>query len=76
MDFSNGKKNGVTLWHCFMGHFSSKKKEGDEGLNLNTVECLRGRLLAERQASRVAKEEVELMGNKVFFSLIYYQLQC
>ncbi|CAL0316987.1 unnamed protein product [Lupinus luteus] len=44
---------------------SSKKMEGDEGLNLNTVECLRGRLLAERQATRVAKEEAESMGNKL-----------
>nr|KYP70825.1 hypothetical protein KK1_010063 [Cajanus cajan] len=31
---------------------------------LNTLECLRGRLLAERQASRVAKEQAESMGNK------------
>ncbi|KAI9121922.1 hypothetical protein K1719_006611 [Acacia pycnantha] len=40
-----------------------QKMEGDEGLN--TVECLRGRLLAERQASRVANEEAESMGNKL-----------
>jgi hypothetical protein len=32
-----------------------------------TLECLRGRLLAERQASKIAKEEAELMGNKVCF---------
>ncbi|KAL2978435.1 hypothetical protein AAZX31_13G118400 [Glycine max] len=44
--------------------WSSKKVEADEGLNLNTVGCLRGRLLAERQASRVAKMEAESMGNK------------
>ena len=37
--------------------------EGDNGLR--TVECLRGRLLAERQASWIAKEQAELMGNKV-----------
>lgn len=37
--------------------------EGDDGVR--TVECLRGRLLAERQASRVAKENAELLGNKV-----------
>ncbi|XP_027363020.1 uncharacterized protein LOC113870768 [Abrus precatorius] len=42
---------------------SCKKMEGDE--SLNTVGCLRGRLLAERQASRVAKEEAESMGNKL-----------
>ncbi|XP_057428275.1 uncharacterized protein LOC130721492 isoform X2 [Lotus japonicus] len=44
-------------------HTLSKKIEGDEGLN--TVACLRGRLLAERQASKVAKEEAESMGNKL-----------
>lgn len=42
---------------------SCKKVESDEVLN--TVECLRGRLLAERQASKVAKEEAESMGNKL-----------
>ncbi|KAH1078358.1 hypothetical protein AAZX31_19G162000 [Glycine max] len=36
--------------------------EGHNGLN--TLECLRGRLLAERHASRVAKEEAESLGNK------------
>ncbi|KAK7345625.1 hypothetical protein VNO77_16233 [Canavalia gladiata] len=47
-------------------HISScKKMEGEEGMNLNTVVSLRGRLLAERQASRVAKEEAESMGNKL-----------
>lgn len=35
------------------------------GKGLKTLECLRGRLLAERQASRSAKEEAELMGEKV-----------
>ncbi|OIV90471.1 hypothetical protein TanjilG_18655 [Lupinus angustifolius] len=45
--------------------WSSKKMEGDKGLNFNTVEWLRGRLLAERKASRVAKEEEESMGNKL-----------
>ncbi|OMP03608.1 hypothetical protein COLO4_10304 [Corchorus olitorius] len=37
--------------------------EKDEGLR--TVECLRGRLLAERQASKSAKEDAEVMGNKL-----------
>lgn len=52
--------------------FSSKKMEVDEGLNLNTVACLRGRLLAERHASKVAKEQAESMGKKVkfYFSVI------
>ncbi|KAI4349230.1 hypothetical protein L6164_009847 [Bauhinia variegata] len=43
--------------------WSGEKMEGDEGLN--TVECLRKRLLAERQTSRLAKEEEESMGNKL-----------
>ncbi|KAF7804512.1 polycomb group protein Pc-like [Senna tora] len=43
--------------------WSGKKMEGDEGFN--TVECLRGRLLAERQASRVAKQEAESMDYKL-----------
>lgn len=37
--------------------------EGHDGLR--TVDCLRGRLLAERQASRVAKQDAEQMGNKL-----------
>ncbi|XP_043722039.1 uncharacterized protein LOC122669352 [Telopea speciosissima] len=40
-----------------------KSVEGDDGLR--TAECLRGRLLAERTASRAAKEEAELMSNKL-----------
>ncbi|KAJ7972476.1 myosin heavy chain, cardiac muscle isoform-like isoform X1 [Quillaja saponaria] len=48
--------------HCEMGSLSGKKIE--EGC-LRTVESLRGRLLAERQASRVAKEDAEIMGNKL-----------
>ena len=41
----------------------SQKMEGRD--SWRTLECLRGRLLAERQASKIAKEEAELMGNKV-----------
>jgi hypothetical protein len=44
--------------------------EVDEGLILNTVACLRGRLLAERQASKVAKEKAESMANKVIILII------
>ncbi|KAL6138655.1 hypothetical protein ACLB2K_063934 [Fragaria x ananassa] len=44
------------------GNLSDRKMEGDEGMK--TSECLRGRLLAERQASRVAKEDAEFMGKK------------
>lgn len=49
--------------------FSDRKMEGDEGLR--TLECLRGRLLAERQASRVAKEDAEFMGKKVILVTSY-----
>ncbi|GMY14655.1 TPRXL [Fagus crenata] len=43
--------------------WSDKKVEGDDGVR--TVECLRGRLVAERQASKVAKENADLLGNKL-----------
>ncbi|XP_009769531.1 uncharacterized protein LOC107821308 [Nicotiana tabacum] len=43
--------------------WSEKKMEKEDGLR--TVECLRGRLLAERAASRKAKEDAELFGNKL-----------
>ncbi|XP_009600191.1 uncharacterized protein [Nicotiana tomentosiformis] len=43
--------------------WSEKKMEKEDGLR--TVECLRGRLLAERAASRKAKEDAELLGNKL-----------
>lgn len=38
--------------------------EGDYGLK--TVECLRGRLLAERGASRVANQEAHQLAQKVW----------
>lgn len=50
--------------------FSDKKMEKEDGLR--TVECLRGRLIAERAASKRAKEDAEFMGNKVFFSIIFF----
>ncbi|KAL0289375.1 UNVERIFIED_CONTAM: hypothetical protein Scaly_2704400 [Sesamum calycinum] len=40
-----------------------KKMEGENGVR--TVDCLRGRLLAERAASRKANEEAEFLGNKL-----------
>ncbi|KAK6943738.1 hypothetical protein RJ641_024840 [Dillenia turbinata] len=43
--------------------WSEMDVEGDDAFR--TVECLRGRLLAERVASRVAKQDAELMGNKL-----------
>ncbi|XP_019705946.1 uncharacterized protein [Elaeis guineensis] len=39
--------------------------EGEEDDGLRTVDCLRGRLLAERVASKVAKAEVDLMAKKL-----------
>ncbi|KAL2345010.1 hypothetical protein Fmac_006295 [Flemingia macrophylla] len=48
--------------HCSTGCFSYNKMEAHSGLN--TLECLRGRLLAERKASRVAKQQAEAMGNQ------------
>ncbi|XP_010528184.1 PREDICTED: uncharacterized protein LOC104805339 [Tarenaya hassleriana] len=45
-------------------HCTSEKME-EEGGGFRTVECLRGRLLAERQASRTAREEAELMCIKI-----------
>ncbi|CAN6977924.1 unnamed protein product [Brassica oleracea var. botrytis] len=47
---------------------ASKKmdeEEEEEKEGLRTVECLRGRLLAERQVSRSAKEEAELITKKM-----------
>ncbi|GAB4833710.1 hypothetical protein Ancab_031957 [Ancistrocladus abbreviatus] len=48
--------NAETKW-------SEKTMEGEDALR--TVECLRGRLQAERAASRAAKESAEYMGNKL-----------
>ncbi|KAJ8538332.1 hypothetical protein K7X08_014872 [Anisodus acutangulus] len=46
------------------GKWSEKKMEEEED-SLRKVECIRGRLLAERVASRNAKEEAHIMGNKM-----------
>lgn len=43
---------------------SIKEIRGTEE-GLRTVECLRGRLLAERQASRFAREQAQLMANRL-----------
>ncbi|KAJ0262215.1 Transmembrane protein [Hirschfeldia incana] len=45
--------------------YSSTKMEEEEKEGLRTVECLRGRLLAERQVSRSTKEESELITKKL-----------
>ncbi|XP_074368908.1 uncharacterized protein LOC141708949 [Apium graveolens] len=42
---------------------SGKEMEGDDGLK--TLECLRGRLLAERAVSRATNEEADKLGNKL-----------
>ncbi|KAI3522711.1 hypothetical protein L1887_00717 [Cichorium endivia] len=42
--------------------FSDKIMEGDEGLRI--MECLRGRLLVERAASKAANDESEQIGKK------------
>ncbi|CAH8387286.1 unnamed protein product [Eruca vesicaria subsp. sativa] len=44
---------------------ASKKMEEEEKEDLRTVECLRGRLLAERQLSRSVKDEAELITRKM-----------
>lgn len=45
------------------GKLSEKKIEEED--SLRKMECLRGRLLAERVASRIAKQEAQNMGNKM-----------
>lgn len=52
----------------------AKKVEGVQGDDgLKTVECLRGRLLAERVASKAANEEADNLGIKVcIFCHFYY----
>ncbi|KAL9149933.1 hypothetical protein ABFS82_12G137300 [Erythranthe guttata] len=44
-------------------NLGEKKVEGED--SLRTVDCLRGRLLAERVASKNANEEAEHLGNKL-----------
>lgn len=56
-------KNRMRAGSAEDGKWSDNKMEGDDGLS--TVQCLRGRLLAERQASRVAKENAKLLETKL-----------
>lgn len=51
--------------------FSEEKKDVEE--SVRTVDCLRGRLLAERLTSRNAKMEAEHLGNKVCVCLCVYE---
>ncbi|XP_026427756.1 uncharacterized protein LOC113323638 [Papaver somniferum] len=48
--------NGTNKWR-------EKEMEGEN--NLRTLECFRGRLLAERVASKAAKDDAEFMENKL-----------
>ncbi|KAF3545047.1 hypothetical protein DY000_02002008 [Brassica cretica] len=68
--------NYNTRCRCLLRTSSASKKmdeeEEEEKEGLRTVECLRGRLLAERQVSRSAKEEAELITKKV----ISYNHKC
>ena len=48
--------------------FSEKTMEEDEGLR--TVECLRGRLLAERASSKAANDESDQIALKVLFLIL------
>ncbi|KAF9598425.1 hypothetical protein IFM89_027858 [Coptis chinensis] len=49
-----------------------REKILEEDPGLWTVECLRGRLLAERVASKATKQNAELMENKVCFALFFF----
>lgn len=62
-----------------MASVEKTEDDGDAGLSL--IDCLRGRLLAERQASRAAKDDAEFMVQKVwslpgilFISFLYANL--
>ncbi|XP_010505310.1 PREDICTED: uncharacterized protein LOC104782153 [Camelina sativa] len=50
---------------CRTNFAGKKMEEEEEKEGLRTVECLRGRLLAERQVSRSAKEEAEIITRKM-----------
>ncbi|KAJ0259652.1 Transmembrane protein [Hirschfeldia incana] len=50
---------------CRTNSASKKMEKGEEKEDLRTVECLRGRLLAERQVSRSVKDETDLITRKM-----------
>ncbi|XP_009141644.1 uncharacterized protein LOC103865587 [Brassica rapa] len=50
---------------CRTNSANKKMEEGEEKEGLRTVECLRGRLLAERQVSRFVKDEADLITRKM-----------
>ncbi|KAJ0771498.1 hypothetical protein HanPI659440_Chr07g0269781 [Helianthus annuus] len=59
----NKKQESMVADDSFSSKWSEKRLDKDEGLR--TVECLRGRLLAERAASKAANDESEQIGKKV-----------
>ncbi|KAI3809390.1 hypothetical protein L1987_25362 [Smallanthus sonchifolius] len=59
----NKKQESMMADDSFPAKWSDKRMEKDEGLR--TVECLRGRLLAERAASKAANDESEQISKKV-----------
>ncbi|MFS7957129.1 hypothetical protein Hanom_Chr07g00662791 [Helianthus anomalus] len=59
----NKKQESMVADDSFTSKWSEKRLDKDEGLR--TVECLRGRLLAERAASKAANDESEQIGKKV-----------
>ncbi|XP_027070398.2 uncharacterized protein [Coffea arabica] len=63
MTTAGGNADGKLRWRLSLTFCSFEQMEGEEVLR--TVECLRGRLLAERAASRNAKQEADLMATKL-----------
>ncbi|KAL0671399.1 hypothetical protein Bca4012_034103 [Brassica carinata] len=64
--FNYNTKCRFLFLFIYITNFASKKmEEGEEKGNLRTVECLRGRLLAERQVSRSVKDEADLITRKM-----------
>ncbi|KAM0003732.1 hypothetical protein Hdeb2414_s0272g00853501 [Helianthus debilis subsp. tardiflorus] len=59
----NKKQESMVADDSFSSKWSEKRLDKDEGLR--TVECLRGRLLAERAASKAANDKSEQIGKKV-----------
>ncbi|KAL5982507.1 hypothetical protein ACLOJK_016580 [Asimina triloba] len=58
---SGGEKWNPAKNSSFLPSFVGEKMEGEA----RTIECLRGRLQAERSTSKAAREEADLMGEKL-----------
>ncbi|KAI6674995.1 hypothetical protein NL676_002901 [Syzygium grande] len=61
----SSKKPSVSFLVPYTGVASVKKTEDDGDAGLSLIDCLRGRLLAERQASRAAKDDAEFTLQKL-----------